>query len=49
MLWLLVALLAYGAICLAMSYIYYDIIQGFVSACVAIPIRKVLGYSMLGY
>jgi hypothetical protein len=38
-----VALLACVAVCLAMSHMCYDIIQGFVSGYVAVLVGKVLG------
>jgi hypothetical protein len=37
------------AMYLAMSYMSYNIIEGPTSSCIAVLIRKVLGYSRLMY
>jgi hypothetical protein len=47
--WLLVALLTYVAVCLAVSHMHYDIIQGLISCCIATLVRKILGGSRLVY
>jgi hypothetical protein len=44
-----VALLVLIAVRLAVSHICYDIIQGFVSGCAAMLVRKVLRGSRLVY
>jgi hypothetical protein len=48
-LWLIVVLLAHVAVCLAMSHMCYDFVQGFVNSCIAALVRKVLGGSSLVY
>jgi fructose-specific phosphotransferase system IIC component len=44
---LLVALLVSVAVHLALSHMYYDIVQGFISGCLAALVQKVLGGSRL--
>jgi hypothetical protein len=41
--------LVYVAMHLGMSHMYYNIIQGFISSCIAMLVRKVLGGSRLVY
>jgi hypothetical protein len=45
--WLIVVLQASVSMCLAMSYMYYNIIMGLISGCIVVLIRKVLGCFVL--
>jgi hypothetical protein len=46
-LWHLLVLQACLAVCLVGSHMHYDIIEGFVSSCVAVHVMKVVGCSRL--